>query len=62
MGPIVEMAFEVGLRSPVNEQRKIAAILIADIAGYSRLMGADEEATLAQLRSAEPRHLREVMH
>src|SRR6516225_11531703 len=29
--------------------RRIAAILAADIAGYSRLMGADEEGTLARL-------------
>jgi len=26
--------------------RRLAAILAADIAGYSRLMGADEEGTL----------------
>ncbi len=31
--------------------RKVAAILVADIAGYSRLTGADEERTLARLRS-----------
>jgi adenylate cyclase len=30
--------------------RKIAAILVADIVGYSRLAGADEERTLARLR------------
>ncbi len=29
--------------------RRLAAILNADVAGYSRLMGADEEATLATL-------------
>lgn len=28
-------------------KRKLAAVLVADIAGYSRLMGADEEGTLA---------------
>jgi class 3 adenylate cyclase/TolB-like protein len=28
-------------------ERKLAAILAADVAGYSRLMGADEEATLS---------------
>jgi adenylate cyclase len=33
------------------EGRKIAAILVADIVGYSRLTGADEEGTLAQLRA-----------
>jgi len=32
-------------------QRKLAAILAADIAGYSRLMGADEEGTLARLKT-----------
>jgi TolB-like protein/class 3 adenylate cyclase len=32
-------------------QRKLAAILAADIAGYSRLMGADEEGTLKRLKA-----------
>jgi len=31
-------------------KRKLAAVLAADIAGYSRLMGADEESTLARLK------------
>lgn len=31
-------------------QRRLAAILVADIAGYSRLMEADEEGTLARLK------------
>ncbi len=30
-------------------QRKLTAILCADVAGYSRLMGADEEATIETL-------------
>jgi adenylate cyclase len=33
------------------ETRKLAAILAADVAGYSRLAGADEERTLARLRA-----------
>ena len=33
------------------ESRKLAAILAADVAGYSRLAGADEERTLARLRA-----------
>jgi adenylate cyclase len=33
------------------ETRKLAAILAADIAGYSKLAGADEERTLARLRA-----------
>ena len=32
-------------------QRKLAAILAADVAGYSRLIRADEDGTLASLRS-----------
>jgi TolB-like protein/class 3 adenylate cyclase/Flp pilus assembly protein TadD len=33
------------------ETRKLAAILVADIVGYSRLASADEEGTLARLRA-----------
>jgi adenylate cyclase len=33
------------------ETRKLAAILVADIVGYSRLAGAEEERTLARLRA-----------
>ena len=35
----------------MSETRKIAAILVADVVGYSRLAGADEEGTLARLRA-----------
>lgn len=31
--------------------RRLAAILVADVAGYSRMMGADEEGTLARLKT-----------
>src|SRR5215831_9775179 len=31
--------------------RRLAAVLAADVAGYSRLMGADEEGTLATLKA-----------
>jgi adenylate cyclase len=34
----------------VSETRKIAAILVADVVGYSRLAGADEDRTLSRLR------------
>ena len=34
----------------MSETRKIAAILVADIVGYSRLAGADEDRTLSRLR------------
>jgi adenylate cyclase len=33
-----------------REQRKLAAILAADVVGYSRLMGRDESGTVARLR------------
>jgi len=33
------------------ETRKLAAILAADVAGYSKLAAADEERTLARLRA-----------
>jgi class 3 adenylate cyclase len=32
-------------------ERRLAAILAADVVGYSRLMAADEEGTLAGLRA-----------
>ena len=34
----------------MSKSRKLAAILVADIVGYSRLAGADEERTLARIR------------
>ena len=34
----------------VRVERRLAAILAADVAGYSRLMGRDEEGTLARLK------------
>src|SRR5262245_12853529 len=38
-------------------ERRLTAILAGDVAGYSRLMGADEEGTLARLNA----HLREFL-
>ena len=34
----------------MSETRKLAAILVADVVGYSRLAGADEDRTLVRLR------------
>jgi class 3 adenylate cyclase len=42
------------LEKPMVEElvnRRLAAILAGDIAGYSRLMSADEEGTLRQLKA-----------
>jgi adenylate cyclase len=35
----------------VHDQRKLVAVLAADVVGYSRLMGRDESGTLARLRA-----------
>ena len=37
--------------SDARVERRLAAILAADVAGFSRLMGADEEGTLATLKA-----------
>jgi len=42
----------------MTQTRRLAAILAADVAGYSRLMGVDEEGTHARLQA----HLREVVN
>jgi adenylate cyclase len=39
-------------------ERRLSAIFVADVAGYSRLMGADEEGTHARLNE----HLRALVH
>ena len=56
---------QTGNRSPAREaalsgervERRLAAILAADVAGYSRLMGEDEAGTLARLQA----HRRELI-
>ena len=35
----------------MSQTRRLAAILAADVAGYSRLMGADQEGTLERLKA-----------
>jgi hypothetical protein len=46
----VHSAWKLDQRSVARQQRKLAAILAADVVGYSRLMGRDESGTLARLR------------
>src|SRR5215467_8054231 len=41
----------------MSQTRRLAAILAADVAGYSRLMGADEEGTHERLKA----HLQELI-
>jgi adenylate cyclase len=40
-----------GWRRDMSQTRRLAAILAADVAGYSRLMGVDEEGTLERLKA-----------
>jgi class 3 adenylate cyclase/ABC-type uncharacterized transport system substrate-binding protein len=42
----------------MSTSRRLAAILAADVAGYSRLMGTDEEGTLARLKKVRA----EIVH
>src|SRR4249919_490683 len=44
-----------------REQRKLAAIIAADVVGYSRLMGRDESGTLARLRKNRSERLDPVL-
>jgi adenylate cyclase len=44
-----------------REQRKLAAIVAADVVGYSRLMGRDESGTLSRLRKNRSEHLEPVL-
>jgi class 3 adenylate cyclase len=42
----------------MSQARRLAAILATDVAGYSRLMGADEEGTHERLKA----HFRELVN
>ena len=44
-----------------REQRKLAAIVAADVVGYSRLMGRDESGTVARLRQNRTERLDPVL-
>ena len=48
---LASAASAASARSAMSGTRKIAAILVADVVGYSRLASADEERTLARLRA-----------
>jgi adenylate cyclase len=45
------MRLETTALATERVERRLAAILAADVAGYSRLMGVDEEGTLARLKA-----------
>src|SRR6185437_13881211 len=44
-------ALASGIAMAERQRRKLTAILAADVAAYSRLVGADEEGTLRRLRA-----------
>jgi adenylate cyclase len=50
MAPIADVSSVAEAMSEDRVERRLAAILAADVAGYSRLMGIDEEGTLADLK------------
>src|SRR5262245_45945506 len=54
VGAIILQSCNIHWSGPLSAaepvERRLTAILAADVAGYSRLMGADEEGTLAQLK------------
>lgn len=44
-----------------REQRRLAAIVAADVVGYSRLMGRDEAGMVARLRQVRAERLEPVL-
>jgi adenylate cyclase len=44
-----------------RDQRRLAAILAADVVGYSRLVGRDESGTVRRLRTIRKQHLEPVL-
>jgi adenylate cyclase len=51
LSPATEAVGPRGILSGERVERRLTAILVADVVGYSRLMGADEEGTLERLRA-----------
>jgi class 3 adenylate cyclase len=49
---MVESLWEEAVEGRASD--RLAAILAADVAGYGRLIGADERGTIARLRLAAP--------
>ena len=41
-------------------ERRLAAILVADVVGYTRLMGADEVGTLRQIKAQREKRLEPI--
>src|SRR5947199_242164 len=56
-GEIETIEEDLPLREHEHVERKLAAILAADLVGYSRLMGADELGTLRALKTLRRHHV-----
>jgi adenylate cyclase len=50
-----------GKRLSAREQRRLAAIVAADVVGYSRLIGRDEAGTVARLHKNRSEHLDPIL-
>jgi len=59
--PLPTIEPETGGDFLAREQRRLAAILAADVVGYARLMGRDESGTLARLRTNRSERLDPIM-
>src|SRR5205085_4948975 len=57
LGNVLHGAIEEAFVAEERVKRRLAAILCADVVEYSRLMGVDEEGTLAALKA----HRRELI-
>src|SRR5262245_11933820 len=57
VGRMIPATLRVCMNAEAQTTRRLAAILAADVVGYSRLMGVDEEGTLAALKA----HRRELI-
>src|SRR4051794_15840895 len=59
--PTIHTILTGGILTGERVVRRLAAILAADVVGYSRLMGRDEAGTLARLRRNRSEHLDPVL-
>jgi len=58
--PLRSLVCEYRMTAPTNLQRRLAAVLFADVVGFSRLMEADEHSTVQRLRAQRTKFRRTV--
>jgi len=61
VGDFYDPVRQIGEIALARDQRRLAAILAADVVGYSRLMGRDESGTVGRLRTIRKQHLVPVL-